>query len=84
MDKKSICAVVVTYNRKELLLRCLQALEQQSYSLEHIVIVDNASTDGTVDFLEQQGYLENPKVTLLSLLENQGGAGGFHAGIKYG
>ncbi|PNL93662.1 glycosyl transferase [Aggregatibacter aphrophilus] len=83
MDKKSICAVVVTYNRKELLLRCLQALEQQSYSLEHIVIVDNASTDGTVDFLEQQGYLENPKVTLLSLLENQGGAGGFHAGIKY-
>lgn len=83
MDKKSICAVVVTYNRKVLLLRCLQALERQSYALEHIVIVDNASTDGTVDFLRQQGYLENSRVTFLSLPENQGGAGGFHAGIKF-
>ena len=83
MDKKSICAVVVTYNRKALLLRCLQALEMQRYALEHIVIVDNASTDGTVDFLRQQGYLENSSVTFLSLPENQGGAGGFHAGIKY-
>ena len=73
MDKKSICAVVVTYNRKKLLLRCLQALEQQSYLLDHIVIVNNASTDGTVDFLEKQGYLENPRVTLLDLSENQGG-----------
>ena len=83
MDKKSICAVVVTYNRKKLLLRCLQALEQQSYLLDHIVIVNNASTDGTVDFLEKQGYLENPRVTLLDLSENQGGAGGFHAGIQF-
>ncbi|WP_109078721.1 glycosyltransferase family 2 protein [Aggregatibacter kilianii] len=83
MDKKSICAVVVTYNRKVLLLRCLQALEKQSYSLEHIVVVDNASTDGTVDFLRQHGYLDDSNVTLLNLTENQGGAGGFHAGIKF-
>lgn len=48
--EKSICAVVVTYNRKDLLLNCLQALQAQSYPPSHIVVVNNTSTDGTVDF----------------------------------
>ncbi|MBN6064966.1 glycosyltransferase family 2 protein [Aggregatibacter actinomycetemcomitans] len=82
-SKKSICAVVVTYNRKTLLLRCLQALEQQSCLLNHIVIVNNASTDGTIDFLQQHTYLDKQNVTLINLDHNQGGAGGFYHGIKF-
>lgn len=82
MQNKSICAIVVTYNRKELLLNCLQALQAQTYPLSHIVVVNNASTDGTVDFLRDKGWLDNDKFTLVTLATNQGGAGGFYAGIE--
>ena len=50
-----ICAVVVTYNRKELLLRNISSLLSQTYPLD-ILIYDNASTDGTYDFLVQKKY----------------------------
>lgn len=80
---KSICAVVVTYNRKEKLIECLAALKAQTYSLDHIVVIDNASQDGTVDFLSEKGWRNNPYFTLKTLPNNQGGAGGFYEGIKF-
>lgn len=81
--EKSICAVVVTFNRKKLLLHCLNALKEQTHALSHVVVIDNASTDGTVDFLAQHGWKNTDTFTLLTLPENRGGAGGFHEGIKY-
>ncbi|WP_423841607.1 glycosyltransferase family 2 protein [Actinobacillus equuli] len=82
MDKYT-CAVIVTYNRKELLLNCLQALNSQTCPLGHIIVVNNASQDGTVEFLHQNGWQNNEKFTLLNLTQNQGGAGGFYAGIEF-
>jgi len=59
MDKKdTVCAVVVTYNRKRLLLECLEALFEQTRQLDAIYLVDNASSDGTVEFLANKGYIE--------------------------
>lgn len=78
-----IFAVVVTYNRKELLIQCLSALENQTQTLSKIIIVDNASTDGTLQELYHSGLLENPCIQLLALEQNTGGAGGFSAGMKY-
>lgn len=83
MDQKSICAVVVTYNRKTLLLKCLNALKAQTAQLTHIVVINNASTDGTIDLLHQQGWINDVSFTLITLPSNQGGAGGFYEGIKY-
>lgn len=80
---KSICAVVVTYNRKELLLNCLAALKNQTYAIDHIIVVNNASKDGTVDFLAENGWVNSDQFTLITLNENLGGAGGFHAGIEF-
>lgn len=54
-----ICAVVVTYNRKDLLPRCLKALEAQSTAPGLTIIVDNASTDGTPRLLNDLGYIDN-------------------------
>ncbi|NOL49908.1 glycosyltransferase family 2 protein [Pelistega europaea] len=82
-NKSSVCAVVVTFNRKNLLLNCLHALKQQTVSVDHIVVVNNASTDGTVDFLISHGWVNDKSFTLLNLPENSGGAGGFHEGIKF-
>lgn len=51
MNREKTAAVVVTYNRKELLVECLMSLLKQSYSLDAVYIIDNDSTDGTLDCL---------------------------------
>lgn len=48
-----------------------------------VLIVDNASTDGTEDNLISSGLLNNEKIHYIKLDENTGGAGGFHYGLKY-
>jgi len=55
--KEKICAVVVTYNRKELLLKCLESLMKQTRPLDAIYIIDNASTDGTPEVLLGHKYI---------------------------
>ena len=79
----SITAVVVTYNRKSLLQQCLQALIAQTRKPDRIVVVDNASTDGTRELIQERQWLSRADVELLALKENTGGAGGFAAGIAH-
>lgn len=75
--------LIVTFNRKELLLQCLQALSLQIQQPSKILIVDNASIDGTIETLQQNGWLEQPNIQLIALKENTGGAGGFATGMQY-
>lgn len=77
-----VTSVVVTYNRKALLSRCLAALEGQSRQPDRILVVDNASTDGTREMLAAAGWLSRPGFSLVSLPGNTGGAGGFAAGMQ--
>jgi rhamnopyranosyl-N-acetylglucosaminyl-diphospho-decaprenol beta-1,3/1,4-galactofuranosyltransferase len=77
-----VCAAVVTYNRRELLVECLEALLAQTHALQSIVVVDNASTDGTPELLRERGLLDRDDVRLLRLAENRGGAGGFAAAVE--
>jgi len=74
-----VTAVVVTYNRIELLRLCLAALEKQTVP-HSLLVVDNASTDGTREFLDAYCAAENRSVVHCS--ENTGGAGGFSLGIE--
>jgi rhamnopyranosyl-N-acetylglucosaminyl-diphospho-decaprenol beta-1,3/1,4-galactofuranosyltransferase len=73
-----VCAVVVTYNRREMLVECLRALQAQSRAPDRILVVDNASTDGTPKLVRS----DFPDVDLLALEENVGGAGGFYEGMR--
>ncbi len=72
----NIIAVVVTYNRMELLKRNIRCL-QQNKPISSIVIVNNGSTDGTTEWLAAQEGLTVINQT------NVGGAGGFYTGIQY-
>jgi GT2 family glycosyltransferase len=74
-----VCAVVVTFNRKALLRVCIGSLLAQTRPLDKIVIIDNASTDGTDALLRE----EFAGLDVLSLPVNSGGSGGFHAGMKW-
>lgn len=75
-----IVAVVVTYNRKELLKECILALLNQSVDNLEILIVDNASTDGTYDYIHS--FIEDKKIIYRNTGKNIGGAGGFNYGMK--
>lgn len=76
---EAVWAVVVTYNRKERLRACLRALQGQTHPLAGLLVVNNASTDGTARMLDE----EFPAVERLQMAENKGGAGGFHAGFRH-
>ncbi|MEN3014688.1 MAG: glycosyltransferase, partial [bacterium] len=54
---ETICAVVVTYNRKHLLLECLEAIRKQTRPVQAIYIIDNHSIDGTPELLLEKGYI---------------------------
>jgi GT2 family glycosyltransferase len=77
-----VTAVVVTYNRKDLLLECLAALARQTRPLERVVLVDNASTDGTVEAVEASGVADGLALDLVALRRNGGGSEGFHYGVR--
>ncbi len=75
-----VVAVVVTWNRKELLARNLRAVLAQTRSVDEILVVDNASTDGTPEMLAA----EFPTVRVVRLAGNAGAAGGMHVGAREG
>ena len=54
-------AIVVTFNRKKLLVQCLSKLLMQTKEIKKIYIVDNASTDGTNKYLKELKFLGNKK-----------------------
>ena len=74
-----VAAVVVTYNRCLLLEKCLEALFRQHRLLDEILVIDNASTDGTAEMMRRK---YGGKVTHVRLEQNVGGAGGFYEGIR--
>lgn len=89
MDK--VCIAIVTFNRKNYLLKLLEKLIESSHPIDTIVIVDNASTDGTSDFLKQHKIIETAQKDKISISNwnnvricyylnpiNSGGSGGFN------
>jgi GT2 family glycosyltransferase len=79
-DGKTIAAVVVTYNRRPMLERCIEALLKNE-NLDAIIIVNNASTDDTRAYLET--LRSDKPIYIINNIRNEGGAGGFHDGLKF-
>lgn len=64
------------------MLRCLAAAVNQRFMLNQILVVDNASNDGTGDIFRSNRTRTFPKICYFELSENTGGAGGFQAGME--
>ena len=79
LDARNVTAIVVTYNRLPLLKQCLAALRAQTVQGFTVLLVDNASTDGTADYIKT---LAMPGLVCRNPGENLGGAGGFAYGIR--
>jgi rhamnopyranosyl-N-acetylglucosaminyl-diphospho-decaprenol beta-1,3/1,4-galactofuranosyltransferase len=76
-DRLRVAAVIVTYNRRELLMESLAAVLGQSRAPGTVIVIDNASTDGTA----AAARTRYPAAEVVELPGNTGGAGGFAYGL---
>lgn len=78
----NIAAIVVSFNRLEKLKTVLSSIEAQTLPVSKVFVIDNASTDGTADFL---ATLETKlPLEVVTMAVNSGGAGGFAEGMLRG
>jgi GT2 family glycosyltransferase len=78
MAKSMISVVVLNFNGMRHLEGCLSSLRSQTYKDFEVIVVDNGSTDGSVEFLEE----EFPDFRLVVNSSNLGFAGGTNSGIR--
>lgn len=72
-----VTVIIPNYNGKNVLKECLESLKNQNYSFE-VIIIDNASQDGSVDYIKKY----HPEITLIENKENLGFAAAVNQGIK--
>ena len=76
-----VAVIIVSWNVRNYLADCLRSVAadlRASRLRGEIWVVDNASTDGTADWLQTRGYTGHPRIACLRLPENRRGAGQFH------
>ena len=85
-EARKVAAVVVTYNRLDKLKTVLSSLETQTQLPAQLIIVNNAATDGTADYLQEYArsfsLADVVQLDIVTLEKNEGGAGGFSAGMR--
>lgn len=74
--------VIVTFNRSKLLIETIQSILNQTVATQKIVIINNASTDDTLEQLKNNFDLNDDRLIVASLEENKGGSYGFYEGLK--
>src|SRR5215471_313380 len=79
MSDLNVAAVIATRNRVGALRRCLEALAGQTVRPDAVYVIDNASTDGTSEFVESLGSAVHYRY----LPQNTGSAGGFSEALKW-
>jgi hypothetical protein len=80
MDKKDLVAVIVlNHNKKNDLLECLESVYKQDYKKYEVIVVDNASTDGSVEAVSSK----YSKVFLVKNKLNSGAGAGRNAGWNF-
>ena len=78
-SKNKVAIIILTWNKKEYVLTLLGCIKELDYKNYDVIVVDNASEDGTVEAL-RKSY---PDVHIIVNSENLGGTGGFNTGMKY-
>ncbi|MCX6794947.1 MAG: glycosyltransferase family 2 protein [Candidatus Falkowbacteria bacterium] len=77
-ERLKVSVVIPTFNLRDVLLQCLESITKQDYPLTEIIVVDNASTDGTSDAVAQKF----PQVILIKNPINLGVTGGVNTGLE--
>lgn len=75
---KKVSVVILNWNRKEMLLDCLRSIKELDYPIYEIIVVDNASTDGSVQVVRENFS----DVVLIENDKNYGAIGGKNIGLR--
>jgi len=75
-----VLAIIINWNKKDWLDRVLEAVQKLERPPDEILVVDNASSDGSAEMVSGK----HPRAHLLRQKENLGGSGGFNAGLRWG
>ncbi len=75
----TVSGVIVTYNGGTKVLRCIEALRSQTVPFAEIIVVDNASTDGSPDAIRSR----YPEVRLVELPDNRGPSASRNESLKF-
>jgi len=78
-NKPRVEIVIVNWNKKDDVLACLDSVFALDYDNYEVIVVDNASTDGSVEAIREK---YGNKLALITNCENLGGTGGFNMGLK--
>jgi len=78
VNKLNVTVVIPNYNGEKLLPTCLGSLEKQTYGSFETIVVDNGSTDGSVNLCAQR----YPQVSLVRVGENRGFAHAANEGVR--
>jgi dTDP-4-dehydrorhamnose reductase len=79
-----VAACVLTYNRRETLLRCIDAVLAQTHPVNRLIVFDNGSTDGTREALVTARHFASSRLDYVRVEGNLGPAGGFSALMRRG
>ncbi len=73
-----VSVIIVNWNTRDLLLACLRSLEEERTPAREVIVVDNASTDGSAERI----MAEYPDVRLIASPDNLGWSKGNNVGAK--
>ena len=84
MGNPLVSAIIVTYNRADIVVRCIESLLKQTYGNMEIIVVDNHSTDNSIDLINEfcRDNQVGDIVRIVALKENLMNAGGRNVGIQ--
>lgn len=83
-QKVSVSVIIPTYNRKHTLKRCIDSVLKQTYRDFEIIIVDDCSTDGTMEFVEEgYGSVADISIVYVRNDENLGASVSRNIGVSY-
>lgn len=81
MNSPFVSVIVLNYNGQEYITNCLESILENSYDNFELIVVDNASTDGSLKTV-QQHFSNNPKVKIIASPTNLGFSGGNNLGFE--
>lgn len=81
MNYNQISIIIVTYNAEEYITACLDSIKDQDYKNFNIIIIDNNSTDRTIDLIKKYPYKKN--ISIIKNDENLGFSRACNIGINY-
>lgn len=84
MKNEKVSVNILNYNGKRFIKECIDGLLKQNYTPFEIVFIDNASQDGSVQFVKENynKELKKNKIKILSFLENKGFAQGYNEAYR--